>query len=53
MVIELSKGKMERALDEFLDRVFALPEIESAKVRDIIISRENREISVRKAFEAG
>lgn len=53
MMIELSKGKMERALDEFLDRVFVLPEIESAKVRDVIISRENREISVRKAFEAG
>ena len=52
-MIELSKEKMERALEEFLDRVFDLPEIESAKVRDVIISRENREISVRKAFEAG
>ncbi|MCR4599762.1 MAG: GNAT family N-acetyltransferase [Acetatifactor sp.] len=53
MIIDLSKEKMEMALDAFLDRIFALPEIESAKVRDVVISREDKELSTRKAFEAG
>ena len=51
--IELSKETMEKALDAFLDGIFALPEIESAKVRDVIITRKDRESTVRKAFEAG
>ncbi|MCR5458397.1 MAG: GNAT family N-acetyltransferase [Acetatifactor sp.] len=53
MTIELTKETMEKALDAFLDGIFALPEIESAKVRDVIITREDRGVSVRKAFEAG
>ena len=53
MTIDLSKEKMEIALDTFLDRIFAHPEVESAKVRDVKLTRENKEDSVRKAIGAG
>lgn len=52
-MVDLSKGTTENYFEEFIDRIFLFPEIESAKVRDIIITRENKKENVRRAFETG
>ena len=52
-MIDISKEATEKYFEEFIDRIFLFPEIESAKVRDITITRENKKENVRRAFETG
>ena len=52
-MIRLSMDSMEAAFEKYLEAVFKLPEIISASVRDITISRENIENAGKRAFEAG
>ena len=52
-MIDISKEAIEKYFEEFIDRIFLFPEIESAKVRDITITHENKKENVRRAFETG
>ena len=53
VLIDLSKEAMAQAFEKFTDRIFALQEIESVTVRDIVITRKDKKLSCRQAFEAG
>ncbi|MBO4347325.1 MAG: hypothetical protein J5840_06780 [Lachnospiraceae bacterium] len=53
MGICLTKEKIEEAFLQYMNEIFALPEVVSARVKDIIITRENRKEAGRQAFEAG
>ena len=52
-MVDLSKEATEKYFEEYMDRIFSLPEIMSAKVRDITITRDNKKDTVGRAFEAG
>jgi hypothetical protein len=53
MMIRLSRESMEAAFVKYLETVFEHPEIISAGVRNIAISRENIKEAGKRAFEAG
>ena len=53
MPIRMSKETMKEAFLRDLDRFFAHPEIASATVRDIVITRETVNEAGRRAFDAG
>ena len=52
-MIRLTRDSMESAFEQYTETVFALPEVISAGVRDITITRENAGDAVKRAFEAG
>ena len=52
-MIRLSREPMEAAFVKYLETVFVHPEIISAGVRNIAISRENIKEAGKRAFEAG
>ena len=52
-MVDLSKEATEKYFEEYMDRIFSLPEIMSAKVRDITITRDNKKDTVGRAFETG
>ena len=52
-MIRLTRDSMESAFEQYMETVFALPEVISAGVRDITITRENAGDAVKRAFEAG
>ena len=49
----LSKENMEGEFLNYLEEIFALPEISNAKVRNIVINRATMKDDGRRAFEAG
>ena len=51
-MIRLSRESMEAAFVKYLETVFVHPEIISAGVRNIAISRENIKEAGKRAFEA-
>ena len=53
MKIGLSKEKMEESFLQYLVDIFQHPEITSAGVRDIVITRETINETGKQAFEAG
>ncbi len=52
-MIHLSREFMETSFQKFLKLLFGHPEVISAGVRDVKITRENMEDAGKKAFEAG
>ena len=52
MLIELTKEKMEALFLRFLGEIFAHPEVISAAVKEVLITRETMEETGKKAFEA-
>ena len=52
MLISLTKERMEELFLQFLQEIFRHPEISTACVKDIVISRETLEDAGKKAFEA-
>ena len=52
MLIELTKEKMEALFLRFLGEIFAHPEVISATVKEVLITRETMEETGKKAFEA-
>ena len=52
-MIRLSRESMDEAFVKYLETVFEYPEIISAGVRNIAITRENIEDAGKRAFEAG
>ena len=52
-MIRLSRESMEEAFVKYLETVFEHPEIISAGVRNIAITRKNMEDAGKRAFEAG
>jgi hypothetical protein len=52
MMIRLSRESMEAAFIKYLETVSEHPEIISAGVRNIAITRENMEDAGKRAFEA-
>ena len=52
-MICLSKESMEKAFQKYLECLFKLQEIKSARVRDITIDRANMGYAAARAFEAG
>ena len=53
MLIRLSKERMEDSFLEYLGALFAHPEIISAAVRDVVITRETISETGKQAFNAG
>ena len=53
MLIKLTKEKMEESFLQYLEGIFEHPEIISATVRDIVITRETIDKAGRQAFEVG
>ena len=53
MKIILSKEKMEESFLKYMEEIFAHPEIVNARVKDIVVTRENLKEAGRQAFEAG
>ncbi len=53
MLIRLSKEKMEESFLQYLEDIFQHPEISSAVVRDIVITRETIHEAGPQAFQAG
>ena len=53
MLIKLAKEKMEESFLQYLEGIFEHPEIISAAVRDIVITRETIDKAGRQAFEVG
>ena len=53
MLINLTKEKMEESFLHYLDYIFRHPEIISATVRDIVITREKKIETGKQAFNAG
>ena len=51
-MIRLSKESMESAFEKYLERIFELPEIVNAVVRDITIHREDIKDMGSNAFFA-
>ena len=51
MLITLTKEKMETLFLQYLQEIFEHPEISTACVKDIVISRETLEEAGQKAFE--
>ena len=52
MLIDLTKEKMEALFLQFLGEIFAYPEVVSATVKEVLITRETMEETGMKAFEA-
>lgn len=52
MLINLTKEKMQALFLQFLGEIFAHPEVVSATVKEVLITRETMEEAGRKAFEA-
>ena len=52
MLIDLTKEKMQALFLQFLGEIFAHPEVVSATVKEVFITRETMEEAGRKAFEA-
>ena len=52
-MVDLSKEATEKCFEEYIDKIFSLSEIMSAKVRDINITRDNKKDTLGQAFEAG
>ena len=52
MVIHLSRESMDSAFKKYLERIFELPEIVNAVVRDITIDREDIKDTGSNAFFA-
>lgn len=53
MPINLTKEKMEESFQHYLEEIFKHPEITSAAVRDIVITRETMIEAGKQAFYAG
>ena len=53
MYIYLSKEKMQEAFLQYMEEIFAHPEVVNACVKDIVITRENLNEAGKQAFEAG
>ena len=53
MPINLTKEKMEESFQHYLEEIFKHPEITSAAVRDIVITRETMIEAGKQAFDAG
>ena len=51
--VKMTKDNMEEAFLRYLEDIFQHPEIISAAVRDIVITRETRCEAGKQAFEAG
>ncbi len=52
-MIHLSRKSMESAFEKYLEKIFELPEIVNAVVRDIAIHREDIKDTGKRAFESG
>ena len=52
MFIDLTKEKMEALFLQFLGEIFAHPEVVSATVKEVLITRATMEEAGKKAFEA-
>lgn len=52
MLIDLTKEKMQALFLQFLGEIFAHPEVVSATVKEVLITRETMEEAGRNAFEA-
>ena len=52
-MIHLSRESMESAFERYLERIFELPEVVSASVRDITIHRRDIRDAGKRAFESG
>ena len=53
MTVNLTKENMKAALLSYLESIFRLKEVKSARIRDIVINRENMNMAAEKGFEAG
>ena len=53
MLVLSSKEKMEASFLQYLEEIFTLPEIMSAAVKEITITRKTIHEAGRRAFEAG
>jgi hypothetical protein len=52
-MICLSRQIMESEFEKYINKIFKLPEVENAKVRDVIIDRANKADTIKKAFDIG
>ena len=52
-MIHLSRESMESAFEKYLEKIFELPEIVCAAVREITIHREDMKDAGKRAFESG
>ena len=52
-MICLSRQIMESEFEKYIDKIFKLPEVKNAKVRDVIIDRDNKDNTIKQAFDIG
>lgn len=52
-MICLSRQIMESEFEKYIEKIFKLPEIKNAKVRDVIIDRDNKDNTIKQAFDIG
>ena len=52
-MICFSRQIMESDFEKYIDKIFKLPEVKNAKVRDVIIDRANKADTIKKAFDIG
>lgn len=52
-MIYLSEQIMKSEFEKYIEKIFKLPEIKNAKVRDVIIDRDNKDNTIKQAFDIG
>ena len=52
-MICLSRQIMESEFEKYIEKIFKLPEIKNAKVRDVIIDRDYKDNTIKQAFDIG
>ncbi len=52
-MICLSRQIMESEFEKYIEKIFKLPEVKNAKVRDVIIDRYNKDNTIKQAFDIG
>ena len=52
-MICLSRQIMESEFVKYIDKIFKFPEVKNAKVRDVVIDRDNKDNTIKQAFDIG